>query len=114
MFFQSAARPDSRRILEDLWQQRAKFDDDFITFFGVSTDPLDQQQARVREHIPGMRYFWDFDLEVSRMYGAVRTDAASGTQNYTCHTVLLDTRLRTLAVITMPGTNIAPPSVADV
>ncbi len=99
MFFQSAARPDSQRILDELWEQRAKFNDDFVTFFGVSTDPLDQKQSRVKDQVPGMRYFWDFDLEVSKMYGAVRADASPGTQNYKCHTILLDTRLRTLAVI---------------
>jgi len=100
MFFQSASRPDSSRILNDLWHHRSRFDDEHVTFFGVSTDPLDQQQSsRVQEQLPGIRYFWDFDSAVSQMYGAVQKDAASGTERYACHTVLLDSRLRTMATI---------------
>ena len=99
MFFQSAARPDSSRILADLWQQRARFDDEHVTFFGISTDPLDQQLARVQEQLPGIRTFWDFDSAVSQMFGAAQTDAATGTPRYVCHTVLLDPRLRAMAAI---------------
>jgi peroxiredoxin len=65
-FFESAARPDSRRILDDLWQRRERFSDDEVTFFGISHDPLDQQQARVQEQIPGLRFFWDFGRAVSQ------------------------------------------------
>ncbi|MCX7419436.1 MAG: 2OG-Fe(II) oxygenase [Planctomycetia bacterium] len=100
MFFQSTARADSNLILTELMQQRMKFDDDFVTFFGVSTDPLDQQLRRVQEQVPGMRFYWDFDQSVSRLYGALQTDPATGQEKYVCHAVLLDTRLRTL--ITLP------------
>jgi predicted 2-oxoglutarate/Fe(II)-dependent dioxygenase YbiX len=99
MFFQSAARADSGLILNELLQQRRKFDDDFVTFFGVSTDPLDQQLGRVQEQVPGMRFYWDFDQSVSRLFGALQADPTSGVESYVCHTVLLDTRLRTLVVI---------------
>ncbi len=109
MFFQSAGRSDSQRVLADLMQQRPRFDDDQVTFFGVSTDPQDQQQARVREQLPGIRYFWDFDLHVSQLYGASRPDAQTGLQKYECHTVVLDTRLRTLTVVPFdpPETHVA-------
>ena len=80
-FFESAARPDSRRILDELWQARARFSDDEVTFFGVSNDPLDQQQARVQEQIPGMRFYWDFDRRVATEYGAVQLDPNTGLQN---------------------------------
>src|SRR5215211_6773921 len=69
-FFESAARADSRRILDDVLASRAAFDDNNACFFGVSTDPDDQRLERVREHIPGIRFFWDFDQSVSRSYGA--------------------------------------------
>jgi peroxiredoxin/predicted 2-oxoglutarate/Fe(II)-dependent dioxygenase YbiX len=98
-FFESAARPDSRRILDDLWQRRARFSDDEVTFFGISHDPLDQQQARVQEQIPGLRFFWDFDRRLATEYGATQLDPATGLQRFVAHTIVLDPRLRTLAVI---------------
>ena len=98
-FFESAARPDSRQILDDLWQARARFSDDTVTFFGVSNDPLDQQQARVQEQIPGLRFFWDFNRQVATEYGAVQLDPNTGSQKFVAHSLVLDTRLRVLAVI---------------
>ena len=98
-FFESAARPDSRRILDELWQARERFTDDVVTFFGVSNDPLDQQQARVQEQIPGMRFYWDFDRRVATEYGAVQLDPTTGVQQFVAHTLVLDSRLRVLAVL---------------
>lgn len=98
-FFESAARPDSRRILDDVWQARERFSDDYVTFFGVSHDPLDQQQSRVQEQIPGLRYFWDFGRVVAKEYGASQLDPTTGLHKFVAHTVVLDPRLRTLAVI---------------
>lgn len=98
-FFESAARPDSRKILDDVWQARERFSDDHVTFFGVSHDPLDRQQARVQEKIPGVRYFWDFERKIAPEYGAQQLDPATGLQTFVAHTVVLDPRLRTLAVI---------------
>lgn len=98
-FFESAARPDSRRILDDLWRAREQFTDDVVTFFGVSNDPLDQQQARVQEQIPGMRFYWDFDRHVASEYGAVQLDPTTGLQGFVAHTLVLDTRLRVLVAL---------------
>jgi peroxiredoxin len=99
-FFQSAARGDSQRILDDILQSRAVFDDRNACFFGVSTDPDDQQ--RVHEQIPGIRFFWDFDQAISRAFGAADvplagTETASG--SYAAHTLLLDPQLRFVSAI---------------
>lgn len=98
-FFESAARPDSRRILDDLWQARERFSDDTVTFFGISHDPLDKGQARVQEQIPGLRYFWDFDRTVAKEFGAIQLDPQTGLQKFVAHTLILDSRLRALAAI---------------
>ncbi len=110
MFLQSAGRADSQRILAELVQaNRQRFDDESVTFFGVTTDPLDQQQARVQEQLPGIRYFWDFDQAISREYGAVQRDQQTGGERYMPHTVVLDTRLRTLATLSFddPATHVS-------
>jgi len=104
-FFESTARPDSRKILDDLWQARSRFSDDHVTFFGVGHDPLDKEQSRVQEQIPGLRYFWDFDRRVAADYGAMQLDPNTGLQRFVAHTVVLDSRLRTLAVIPFDDPN---------
>lgn len=108
-FFESAARPDSRRILDDLWQMRDRFTDDAVAFFGVSHDPLDKEYSRVSEKIPGFRFFWDFERNLPSKYGALQLDPRTGLQSFVAHTVVLDARLRTLATIPFddPTTHVA-------
>ena len=38
----------------------------------------DETEGRVADAIPGIRYFFDFDLTISRLYGAVPADAEVG------------------------------------
>lgn len=75
--FGSAADPLSRSALEAVTRARAVFDDGFASFFGVSADPADEQQRRVRESLPGLRFFWDFDGLIGRLYGALPAEGAS-------------------------------------
>ena len=77
------------------------FDDRKCSFFSVSTDLADAAQARVKERYPGYRCFWDFDLTVSRLYGAApRTSSATAqTSCYRRFWVVLDPLMRVLATI---------------
>ncbi len=78
-FFGSAADPASRAALDQVTAQRALFDDEHASFFGISVDPKDEAEARVAESMPGLRFFWDFDGAVARAYGAVPQQAEPGT-----------------------------------
>lgn len=78
-------------IVTDL---RTYLDDQHTTFFGVSVDPEDERQQRVRQQPPGLRYFWDFNRHVSVGYGALAKDDATEYQGFT---LLLDPQLRVLA-----------------
>jgi peroxiredoxin len=57
---------------------RPMFDDDKISLFGVVIDPEDHAQNRIQDRIPGIRFFLDHDLAISRLYGAVPRDAVAG------------------------------------
>jgi peroxiredoxin len=92
-FFGSAADPAARRVLDDLLREPGRFDDERVCFFGVSTDPDDERLGRVRERVPGVRFFWDFDRAVSRLYGAEHPGG------FLPHTILLDRRLRAVAAV---------------
>ncbi len=95
-FFGSAVDPAAGRVLDDFLAAQPVFDDANACFFGVSTDPEDERSGRVRESLPGVRFFWDFDRAVSRLYGAVTS--AVGGEVFRPHTLLLDERLRVLGV----------------
>lgn len=92
-FFGSAAHPGAAAVLSAFLARREAFDDASACFFGVSVDAEDERQARVKEQLPGYRWFWDFDGAVSRAYGALEKDA------YHPFTVVLDRRLRVLRAV---------------
>jgi peroxiredoxin/predicted 2-oxoglutarate/Fe(II)-dependent dioxygenase YbiX len=100
-FFGSASDDYARRMLEDIVRERKIFNDEHFAFFGVSADPEDLKQERVRELLPGVRFFWDFDGNIARQFGALRT--TEGKAALTRHTLVLDERLRALALLPFDG-----------
>jgi predicted 2-oxoglutarate/Fe(II)-dependent dioxygenase YbiX/peroxiredoxin len=69
-FFGSMSQPPARARMAAALSLRELFDDQRLALFGISVDRTDEAQARVRESMPGIRHFWDFDGSVSRLYGA--------------------------------------------
>lgn len=99
-FFGSASAPANRKLLDQILLRRSVFDDRNAAFFAVSTDPDDERCARVREVLPGFHVLWDFDLQVSRLFGAApRSDAEAVSPSYLPLSVVLDERLRVVAVV---------------
>ena len=74
-FYGTAGDEDGKRALAAIAANRALFDDTSACFFGVSLDPNDEAQQRVADSMPGLRFFWDFDGAVARLYGAISTQA---------------------------------------
>jgi predicted 2-oxoglutarate/Fe(II)-dependent dioxygenase YbiX/peroxiredoxin len=100
-FFGSAADPAAQAALHAVQAHRALLDDTRACFFGVSLDPADGRSGRLQESLPGIRFFWDFDGAVSRLYGAVPADAggdarAVGMRRFW---LVLDPALRIVAII---------------
>ncbi|MBT8769101.1 2OG-Fe(II) oxygenase [Metapseudomonas boanensis] len=93
-FLGSAADPTATRVLADLLTRREIFDDSNACFFGVTADPRDREQNRVRNLLPGIRFFWDFDRSIFSLYGALQESGAIRQMTY-----LLDPRLRVIAVL---------------
>lgn len=77
-FYGSASDAGGQEMLRILEEERGLFDDDRICFFGVGVDPTDEAGGRVKEQLPGIRFFLDYDGRVSRLYGAAPVDAAAG------------------------------------
>jgi predicted 2-oxoglutarate/Fe(II)-dependent dioxygenase YbiX/peroxiredoxin len=100
-FFGSAKDAQSRTALSAALARTDLFDDERACFFGISNDPNDESEARVLNRVPGFRVFWDFDLVVAKLYGAVPAEAqpGAGTIDLARFWVILDPTLRVIATI---------------
>jgi peroxiredoxin/predicted 2-oxoglutarate/Fe(II)-dependent dioxygenase YbiX len=97
-FFVSAASPHGRKAIDAALANRALFDDRRASFFGVSLDPGDEREHRVADSLPGIRFFFDFDGAVSRLYGAIPREAQVGQPGFSLRHmwIILDPTMRVL------------------
>ena len=91
VFFGSATQAEAYQVLQRLQSLRSVFDDERVSFFGVTTDRDDVQLGRVQDSLPGVRYVHDFDGKVSTLYRARLEDGSHRAVTY-----LLDPALRVL------------------
>ena len=97
-FLGSGAHESTREVVRHVEGRRALFDDTHLSFYGVTIDPADESQSQLRTMIPGIRYFWDFDRKVSKLYHALGPDSSSNGV-YRPFTLVLDPMLRVVAHI---------------
>lgn len=88
LFFDSAGTEPVAEALALIARERHQFDDQAACFFGITTDPKDAERGRIAQQLPGIRFFLDFDRQVSTLYGA--TDG----KLYRPQWLLLDPALR--------------------
>jgi peroxiredoxin len=77
-FYGTAGDEAGRSRLAAVEADRALFDDETLCFFGVSVDPADDAQGRLREILPGVRHFHDHDRTASQLYGASALEGDGG------------------------------------
>ena len=97
-FFGTAGDPQSQELLGGLHSLQPYLDDEFACLFGVSVDPQDEALGRTPDWPVGVRFFYDFDLVVSRLYGVVDSEP-SASVTFERRTVILDERLRIVQVL---------------
>ena len=100
-FYATASDKPGRAAIQSVLENRHYFDDVRISFFGVSLDPRDEADGRVRESLPGIRFFWDSNGTVSRLYGAIPKDAEPSDMPVSARRfwIVLDPTLRVLSVV---------------
>ena len=98
-FYASTSDAQGRAAVDAMQRNRDLFDDDYASFFGVCLDPADEAQSKVRESMPGVRFFWDFDAAVSRLYGAVSATEEDKPSHLRRFWIVVDPTLRILAKI---------------
>jgi peroxiredoxin/predicted 2-oxoglutarate/Fe(II)-dependent dioxygenase YbiX len=73
MIFGSLTAPASQQALEAALARRSVFNDWDAAFYGVSVDRADRDRG-LKNAEPGVRFFWDFDCAVGRLYGLANAD----------------------------------------
>jgi predicted 2-oxoglutarate/Fe(II)-dependent dioxygenase YbiX len=97
-FFISGGDAAGQRALAFMASQRALFDPEKLAFYGVTIDWRDQAEARLKS-LAALAFFWDFDLNISRRYGAVPVSAVPGPISARRMWCILDPALRVHAVV---------------
>ena len=102
--FGSSADPVSRQVLDGFLACQAQtrlFDLDNFLFTGVSIDPSDEQPGRLSQDDLAIRWYWDFDLQISKLLASVVTEPVSVSTlgGYRRQTIVLDERLRVVQAI---------------
>lgn len=97
-FFGSAADRVGREALAAVHARGKQFDDLHASFFGITIDPADRQ--RLNDRVPGLRFYFDFEGEASKLYGAIAHDAAKPGPGMTIRRLwfVLDPTLRIMKV----------------
>lgn len=107
-FFQTTASESSRQFLQGIADQRTRFEHDNVVFIGVSCDPQDEAHGKLKDLSKDLRFVYDLDQAASKAYGAAMLDNVPAAQNlYRRMTLVLDERLRALAVLPLEDHNVA-------
>ncbi|WP_372786213.1 redoxin domain-containing protein [Phenylobacterium sp.] len=69
MAFGTLGEPASAKAFTEIVARRNLFNDFDAAFFGISVDPADRLERGLANSEPGLRFFWDFDCRISRLYG---------------------------------------------
>lgn len=99
-FYESGAKPETQAAVAAVRARPDLFNDHMVSFFGISCDPEDQATGRIQDTYPGYRHFWDFDRQVSRLYGAAASALEPGEEDapYRPLWLVLDPTLRVMLV----------------
>src|SRR4051794_27699252 len=97
-FFLSSNDPQGAAAVKAAFAHWRLFDGERLAFFGMSLDPADEK--RLTDKLPGLRFIWDFDGAVGRLYGALPIDAKPGEANVPGRRLwmVLDPTLRVIKV----------------
>lgn len=96
-FLGSAARPEIQDVLAKVAARLELFSVGRLVFFGVSADPTDESTGRLLQRGAAFQFFFDTDLAVSRLYGALAPAPEGAGHAYVPHLLLLDPMLRVIA-----------------
>jgi peroxiredoxin/predicted 2-oxoglutarate/Fe(II)-dependent dioxygenase YbiX len=112
-FFVSLRDPASQKALQVALANRKVFNDEHASFFGVSADTADE--PNLKNDLPGFRFFFDYDAQISSLYGSLPADAKAGEKDMPMRRlwVVMDPTMRILALIPFSGDDGNAPKVVE-
>jgi peroxiredoxin/predicted 2-oxoglutarate/Fe(II)-dependent dioxygenase YbiX len=102
-FFASIAFPQTQVILKNFQQLSEEFQNLQVNLFGVSVDPIDQEQNRPTTVAPSFIFFWDLEKTISEKYGVCREVEENGVAGvqYAPQTFVLNENLQIINIFPM-------------
>ncbi|HIK41531.1 redoxin domain-containing protein [Thermoleptolyngbya sp. M55_K2018_002] len=97
-FLGSASSPETSAALMEFVSLQAQLQALGVSVLGVSIDPQDQALSELIERSPHLDLLWDFDGQLSALYGVCQIDSSGGIV-YDPTTFVLDENLRIVAII---------------
>ena len=111
-FLGSTHEPTGLEAAKALLHLKDVFSAGRIAAFAVSSDPRDELEKRLVAEPPAFNVFWDFNLQVARLYGAAsETEENPSAPVYRPIWFILDPSLRVLAALQPPTT---PEAAAEI
>ena len=103
-FFVTASDAPGKAALDAIRDNWRLYDEAELSFIGISLDPEDECKVRGVQ-LPAIRYIWDFDGTVSRLFGAVPLDSMPGDGDYLARRfwLLLDPARVMVALVPFAG-----------
>lgn len=112
--FVSASDAASQKALAAVRAARKEaFNDRHASFFGVSNDRADE--TVLKDELPGIRYFLDFDMRISGLYGSLPVDTKQNEREVTLRRLwyVLDPTMRVLTVRPFEGEDGGAAAIID-
>lgn len=101
-YYGQASDPHAQAAIAAAQARPDLFNDTRCAFFGVTTDPEDARQKRIRTRVPGYRHFIDTDLVIAKRYGVAplaAPDAPVQLVDLARRWVIISPAMRILAVV---------------
>jgi len=98
-FFGTSRQELGGSFIKSIFTHGDKFDDKQFAFFGVTFDPMDRSENRIKDRIPGIRFFHDPDRKIYEDYSLIHAaDTKKGLISFAPCTFVLDPNMRIMKV----------------
>jgi peroxiredoxin len=98
-FFGSSRQEPGSTFIKQIMNSGTLFDDEQVSFFGVTLDPNDYSEDKLQDRYPGIRFFFDLDSEIYRLYDVlINKTEKKGDVTFAPFTFVLDPSLRILKI----------------
>ncbi|AFY60691.1 2OG-Fe(II) oxygenase [Synechococcus sp. PCC 6312] len=112
LFLGHCSVPTVKRVLEGFLALQTELATAGIPLFAISIDPHDQPLQSLVDPNSYCKFLWDFERDVSRLYGVIQTDK-KGQDQYHPQAFILNQRLQIVGIFPIQGQANFPAQIVD-